>query len=88
MPIRGLKEGACDKCHLVLDDVASANGFHFPCIIYLREGGKSIGKMDETFREQRVRWHNEHEILKDPICSSNCLDVCQMFNNFAGLNRR
>lgn len=78
---RGFQEGDCSKCHLVLDDLAVAGKYQFPCIIYLREGGKYISEMDRDFRKKRIEWFEKHDSLKDEICRNNCLDVCRQFNN-------
>lgn len=85
--VRGMKDGDCSKCYVVLDDVMSAGEYHFPCIIYFREGGKPIGKMDEGFRSERKNWHENHNVLKNPICSKNCLDCLVKYNNYAKLHR-
>lgn len=79
--VRGIHLGDSDKCYLVLDDLAVAGDYHFPCIIYLREGGKPIGYMSPKFREERLEWLKKHSSLRDPICLNNCLDVCVDYNN-------
>lgn len=81
--IRGMCEGDCKKCHLVLDDMAVAGQWHFPCIIYLREGGDPIGEVGPTMRRQRAEWFENHDCHADKICRNNCLDVCVDFNNKA-----
>jgi sulfatase maturation enzyme AslB (radical SAM superfamily) len=81
--VRGLTEKDCGHCRLVLDDMAVAAGFHFPCIIYMREQGNAIGKIGPNMREERKEWSENHDCLSDPICSKNCLDVCIDFNNKA-----
>lgn len=44
--------------------------------------GAPIGRWDDPdMREQRKLWWETHDISKDPICSSTCLDVCRMFND-------
>jgi molybdenum cofactor biosynthesis enzyme MoaA len=79
--VRGLQPSNNNRCPLVMDDMAVVNGYHFPCIIYLREQGQPIGKMEPGFREARVKWAAEHDTHKDPICSRNCLDVCVDYND-------
>ena len=79
--VRGLTEKDSMNCGLVLDDVAIAGNHHFPCIIYLREGGEPIGRITDTIREDRYNWYREHNCLSDPICKKNCLDVCREYNN-------
>jgi molybdenum cofactor biosynthesis enzyme MoaA len=79
--VRGICEQDTNKCHLVKDDVAVAGKWHFPCIIYLREGGNPIGEMNKSFRQDRIKWFKNHDTHKDPICKNNCLDVCIDYNN-------
>jgi MoaA/NifB/PqqE/SkfB family radical SAM enzyme len=83
-PVRGLNHGDIISCPLVLDDMAVLKGYHYPCIIYMREQGDPIGKMEgriEEIRRERFRWYINHNTSKDPICSQNCLDVCVAHNN-------
>lgn len=82
--VRGISNGNRDRCWLALDDMAVAGDrYHFPCVIYLREGGNPIGKVDENFRLQRMEWIANHKPWEDPICMSNCLDVCVDYNKRA-----
>ena len=89
--VRGIKEADSHKCPLVLDDMAVLGDYHFPCIIYMRQNGKPVGKFSKNmrgFREERLDWYNNHDTHKDPICSRTCLDVCVDYNNTAeGLKR-
>lgn len=79
--VRGIGVGDSHRCHVVLDDMAVAGGYHFPCIIYLREGGAPIGKMDSRAREARLKWSLETDTHTDRICSKNCLDCIVEANN-------
>lgn len=79
--IRGICPEDCGKCHLVLDDMVVAKNQHYPCIVYLREGGKPIGKVGPRMRSERLRWSLGHDCKADPICSKNCLDICIDYNN-------
>jgi len=79
--VRGITSGDYYRCPLVLDDMAVLNGQHYPCIIYLREQGKPIGKVGENMREERKNWFENHRTVLDPICKKNCLDVYIDFNN-------
>lgn len=81
--IRGLKNTDSKHCALVMDDMAIFKNKHYPCIIYFREKGKAIGNVSDikTMRQERVRWCNEHDCLKNDICRENCLDVCREYNN-------
>lgn len=79
--VRGLQSEDSHRCGLVLDDMAIAGDYHFPCIIYMREGGNPIGKVGENMRQERLQWAENHDTHKDPICKKNCLDVCIDYNN-------
>lgn len=81
IPVRGLQPEDTDKCPLVLDDMAIAGSWHFPCIIYLREGGEPIGRISSWMREERRDWYEKHNTHSDRICFGNCLDVCRDYNN-------
>jgi sulfatase maturation enzyme AslB (radical SAM superfamily) len=83
VPIRGIGENDCGTCRLVLDDMAVAGKWHYPCIIYLREQGNPIGEVGPNMRQQRAEWSAMHDCHKDPICKLNCLDVCVNFCNKA-----
>lgn len=86
--VRGISPDSSTPCRLVLDDMACAAGYHFPCIIYMREGGDPIGVIGDTMREERAEWMLNHDPAKDPICSKMCLDVCVDFNRVANHNKR
>lgn len=77
---RGIRDECPRRCRLVVDDSVVTGGRHYPCVIYLREGGVPIGNIGPGMREDRVRWSGEHDICADPICSANCLDVCVDYN--------
>ena len=80
--VRGIKFKSTNKCFLALDDMATAKNYHFPCIIYLREMGDPIGILHkDTVRDERRSWVRDHNTHEDPICSTNCLDVCVDYNN-------
>ena len=79
--VRGMTKSDCKNCWLVLDDMAVADKFHFPCIIYMREQGNPIGKIGPDMRKERATWAREHDCLGDEICRNNCLDVCVDYNN-------
>lgn len=79
--VRGIQETDTHKCSIVLDDSVIAGDYHFPCVIYMREKGKPIGRVSSTMREDRVAWFSTHDTYKDKICRKNCLDVCIDHNN-------
>lgn len=80
--VRGIGEKR-NKCRLVLDDMAVAGKFHFPCIIYMREGGAPVGEVGPNMRQERLKWMKNHDPHLDPICNEMCLDVCVHFNEVA-----
>lgn len=80
--VRGLRATDPHRCPLVLDDMAVNQGQHFPCIIYLREGGAAIGTVGPEMRVERQRWYETHNTHLDPICKKNCLDVCIDYNRY------
>lgn len=87
--VRGIKKDDCHKCYLVLDDMAIAGDAHYPCIIYLRQGGAPIGKINgdtKNIRQERTKWFKDHDCYNDSICRNNCLDVCVNYNNKARQN--
>jgi len=79
--VRGMIDTDSKHCAIVLDDSIIAGDFHFPCVIYMREKGKPIGKVSENMREERNKWFKQHDCFKDKICRKNCLDVCIDHNN-------
>ena len=82
--VRGLLENDSTRCPLVLDDIAVMGDNHYPCIIYMREKGKPIGKISDgriKINEDRTSWFKTHQTHLDPICKKNCLDVCIEYNN-------
>ncbi len=83
VPVRGISTGDNNRCPLVLDDMAVMEGKHYPCIIYMREGGSPIGKVGPEMRKERELWALNHDTHQDKICSQNCLDVCVHYNNTA-----
>lgn len=81
MGVRGISEGDCNRCYLAMDDMVSAQGYHFQCIIHFREGGKPIGKIGPDTRRERFEFAQEYNTYEDKICRNNCLDVCVDYNN-------
>jgi len=79
--VRGLSENDSHKCYLLNDDSVIGGDYHFPCIIYMREGGDPVGKVNQNMRKDRIEFFETFDTHLDPICQKNCLDVCIDFNN-------
>ena len=79
--VRGIRIKDNDRCPLMIDDSVIVGNYHFPCIIYLREGGNPIGRINPYMRDERIQWAKNHNTFKDAICRENCLDVCIDYNN-------
>lgn len=79
--VRGITKNDSHRCGLVLDDSVIAGDFHFPCVIYMREKGKPIGKISSMMRQERYEYYKTHNSFEDSICRKNCLDVCIAYNN-------
>lgn len=80
--VRGIQETDCTHCPLALDDMVVAAGYHFPCVIYMREGGYPIGEIgDPDLRHKRMLFSEYHNTHHSRICRENCLDVCIDYNN-------
>lgn len=81
LSIRGLTEQDSHKCALVLDDVTLVGDQHYPCNVYFREGGTSIGTFGTNMLAERAEWFRETDTHKDPICKANCMDLLRAHNN-------
>jgi molybdenum cofactor biosynthesis enzyme MoaA len=86
--VRGVKRNDCHKCYLALDDIAVAGDYHFPCVIYMREGGEPIGRLSDKMRDERKIWFESHNTYRDKICRINCLDCLIEYNNVAEENNK
>lgn len=79
--VRGIQEYDSHRCYIPIDDSVISSNYHFPCVIYMREGGEPIGQVNSNMRTSRVLWSEKHNTFEDPICQKNCLDVCVAHNN-------
>jgi molybdenum cofactor biosynthesis enzyme MoaA len=79
--VRGMHKNDFQRCAITLDDLAIAQNYHFPCVIYMREGGEPIGRIGPNMRKERKKWFDVHNTYSDNICRHNCLDVCIDYNN-------
>lgn len=78
--VRGLNDNDSHRCGLMLDDSVICGDFHYPCVIYFREGGNPVGKVGPNMRQERYEWIKNNDTHFDPICKKNCLDVCKEYN--------
>jgi sulfatase maturation enzyme AslB (radical SAM superfamily) len=87
IPVRGIGDANSKRCKIVLDDMAVAGDYHFPCIIFLRERGDPIGtvsgKTIDAIRRERQAWMMANNTAMHPICKNNCLDCIVLFNDKA-----
>lgn len=81
--VRGLLNSNTNSCPLVMDDSAVAGRDHYPCVIYMREQGRPIGRVGPNMRQERVDWFISTDTHDDAICKKNCLDACVDFNEKA-----
>jgi pyruvate-formate lyase-activating enzyme len=79
--IRGLRPTDSHKCYLVLDDSVVAGKWHYPCGVYLREGGLPIGEVGPCMRRQRTEWMFATDTHADEICRRFCSDLYVDYNN-------
>jgi MoaA/NifB/PqqE/SkfB family radical SAM enzyme len=80
-PIRGISDDDTNRCYFPLDDSVVCGGYHFPCAIYMREGGEPIGQVGVNMRAERAAWGKTHDTHTDPICRTYCRDFCIAHNN-------
>lgn len=81
-PMRGIAESDNDRCPLTLDDTVIAGEYFYPCVIYMREQGRPLGKVGtDDMRHCQAMFSKYHDVQADPICKKNCLDVCIDYNN-------
>jgi organic radical activating enzyme len=79
--IRGLRPSDSHRCQLVLDDNVVAGKWHYPCGVYLREGGEPIGEIGPCMRRQRAEWMAVKDTHNDEICRQFCSDIYMDYNN-------
>lgn len=81
--VRGISDEDSNRCALIKDDMVMAGKWHFPCVIYMREGGEPIGEVSANVQRDRILWSESHDTHVDPICKKNCLDCLVDYNNKA-----
>jgi MoaA/NifB/PqqE/SkfB family radical SAM enzyme len=78
----GLTDARCRRCFLSLDDRAYDAAGAYPCVIQLREGGRSLYEHRDAPERQRQRvlaFACEDRTL-DPICRAFCFDLYRDLN--------
>lgn len=75
------------NCYIPLTERTLDTTYYYPCSVYLREGGKPLGRIDEddfeTQQAKIVEFMNKSDCLDDPICREYCINCCKKFNLFA-----
>jgi MoaA/NifB/PqqE/SkfB family radical SAM enzyme len=82
--INGTTRGSnVKRCFMCLDSLVIKDGKHYPCQIYMREGGNHIGELKDidSLNKERLEWSLNHDCSKDNICLKNCPDFCREFNH-------
>jgi len=71
-------------CFVPLTERTLDTTFYYPCSVYLREGGRPLGRIDEddlvTQQEKVAAFVAGLECLDDPICREYCISCCKQFN--------
>jgi MoaA/NifB/PqqE/SkfB family radical SAM enzyme len=78
--MRGMYDSDDFKCHLVKNDISIVGKYHYPCLLYAREGGNPIGYLGDNVYFNRTRWFEQHNPINDPICKKYCMDFKCAFN--------
>ena len=74
------------RCYLALTERTVDSVYYYPCSVYLREGGRAVGTIDEPADLQRQKiadFVNNGNCLSDPICLKYCLYCTKNFNTAA-----
>ena len=72
--MRGSGLSQTSRCHLVRDDITIFGDDFYPCAVYIREGGPSIGKFGPDNVELREAWFADHNSHNDELCRTYCMD--------------
>jgi len=86
----GLKDLASTQlmrnCFIPLAERTMDTTYYYPCSVYLREGGKPFGKLEDDSLELQQRkiadFVSTSKCLDDPICREYCINCCKKFNLF------
>jgi MoaA/NifB/PqqE/SkfB family radical SAM enzyme len=78
--MRGIAPEENFKCELMRNDISILEDCHYPCLVYAREGGSPIGRIDGDVRGDRDKWYAQHDPKTDAICKEFCMDFKCEFN--------
>lgn len=84
----GLKDLASRQlmkhCFIPLTERTLDTTYYYPCSVYLREGGKPLGRIDEDDLETQQRkiaaFVAGQDCIDDLICREYCISCCKRFN--------
>jgi MoaA/NifB/PqqE/SkfB family radical SAM enzyme len=79
------------RCYIPLTERTVDRVSYYPCSVYLREGGKPLGSLEdspEVQRERSAQFTRESDCLSDPICRKYCLHCTRSFNERANEVRK
>lgn len=71
------------RCYIPLTERTVDGAYYYPCSVYLREGGRPLGALDEPAALQRSKtaaFVREGDCLNDPICRRYCLACTKRYN--------
>ncbi|MCP4349093.1 MAG: radical SAM protein [Desulfobacterales bacterium] len=75
------------NCFIPLTERTLDTKYYYPCSVYLREGGKPLGRIDEddleTQQAKTIEFMNKSNCLEDSVCREYCINCCKKFNLFA-----
>lgn len=82
------------NCFVPLTERIFDSEYYYPCPVFVREGGKSLGGLDEddfeTQQQKTMSFVKSDSCMDDPICQEYCINCCKRFNLYANaiINRR
>ncbi len=78
------------RCYVPLTERTVDSTFYYPCSTYLREGGKPLGMLSDTFDMQLDKtadFTHNFRPLADPLCVQYCSHCTKTFNILANNSR-
>ena len=71
------------RCYVPMSERTVDARYYYPCSVYLREGGRPLGRIQEpqhVQREKTADFVQNGRCLDDPICRTYCLHCTKIFN--------